>query len=98
MDARRGRCCVAVLAFLMPVWAAAAGPASVAAPDRFGLVSVIRPVARSDDARFGLTAQVRAVPAATSLDQRFTLKAVNVPAVGCDPLAGDIFANGFEGP
>ena len=99
MDARRGSCCVAALAAWLPVLAAAAGPAPAAAPDRFRLASSIRPVVRSADERFLLlTAEVRAAPAAMSKDQRFTLKALHIPEVGCDPLAGDIFADGFEGP
>lgn len=89
-----------VLAFaaLLPMFAAASDATPTSDADRFRVSAQIRPQARSDDGRFALTASARVVPAATSLDGRFALKTVNVPDVGCDPFAADIFANGFESP
>jgi len=86
------------LATLLPMFAAASDPTTTSDADRFRVSAQIRPQARSDDSRFALTASARVVPAAVSLDGRFALKAVNVPDVGCDPFAADIFANGFENP
>jgi hypothetical protein len=89
-----------VLAFatLLPMFAAASGPATGPGAERFRVSAQIRPQARSDDGRFALTASVRVVPAATSVDRRFALKAVNLPDVGCEPFPIAIFANGFESP
>lgn len=89
---------VLVLAALLPMFAAASEPTSSPDADRFRVSAEIRPQARSDDGRFTLTANLRVVPAATSLDGRFALKTVNVPDVGCEPFADGIFANGFENP
>ena len=89
---------ILAVAALLPMFAAASEPATGPSPGRFQVSAQIRPQARSDDGRFALTANVRVVPAAISLDGRFALKTVNVPDVGCDPFAADIFANGFENP
>jgi hypothetical protein len=91
-------CVVLVFAVLLPMFAAASAPTSNPDAERFRVSAQIRTQARSDDGRFALTANVRVVPATTSLDGRFALKAVNLPDVGCEPFADSIFANGFENP
>ena len=98
MRPRTRTCVVLALAALLPMFAAASESTATSGAERFRVSAQIRPQARSDDGRFALTASARVVPAATSLDGRFALKAVNVPDVGCDPFAADIFANGFENP
>ena len=98
MSPRTRNCVVLAFAALMPMFAAAFEPMTTSDADRFRVSAQIRPQARSDDGRFALTANVRVVPAATSLDGRFALKAVNLPDVGCEPFADGIFANGFENP
>lgn len=90
-------CIVLVSAAALPMFAAASEPASLPAAERFRMGSDIRPQTRSDDGRFALTATARVVPAATSRDGRFVLKAVDVPDVGCAPFPADgLFADGFE--
>jgi hypothetical protein len=98
MRPRVRNCVVLVFAVLLPMFAAASEPTPTSDADRFRVSAQIRPQTRSDDGRFALTASARVEPSATSLDGRFALKAVNVPNVGCDPFAADIFANGFENP
>ena len=63
---------------------------------RFQVHGEIQPQSRSDDGRFALGAELKVVPEQASVDGRFAIKAVNVPAAGCDPLL-ELFANGFEG-
>jgi hypothetical protein len=65
---------------------------------RFRLQAELRPLAVSACGRFALDAQARLAPEAKSADGRFTLKAVHVPAVGCDPFPDPLFADGFENP
>ncbi len=60
----------------------------------FLLVGEIRPLVRSDDGRYALSAELRITPEDTSADGRFTLKAVNAPEAGCE--IDGLFANGFE--
>ena len=95
MSPRTRNCVVLAFAALMPMFAAAFEPMTTSDADRFRVSAQIR---RSDDGRYARTANVRVVPAATSLDGRFALKAVNLPDVGCEPFADGIFANGFENP
>ena len=63
---------------------------------RFQVHGEIHPQSRSDDGRFALGAELKVVPEQASADGRFAIKAVNVPAAGCDPLL-ELFASGFEG-
>ena len=63
---------------------------------RFQVQGEIQPQSRSDDGRFALGAELKVVPEQASVDDRFVLKAINVPEAGCDPLL-ELFANGFEG-
>ena len=63
---------------------------------RFQVHGEIQPQSRSDDGRFALGADLKVVPEQASADGRFAIKAVNIPAAGCDPLL-ELFANGFEG-
>jgi hypothetical protein len=65
---------------------------------RFRVEAELRPLAVSACGRFALDAQARLAPEAKSADGRFTLKAVRVPAVGCDPFPDPLFADGFENP
>jgi hypothetical protein len=77
-----------------------AGPvlasATIDTPARFAVQAELRPLAVSDDGRFAVDARARHAPEGTSADRRYTLKALNVPAVGCEPAADPLFANGFE--
>lgn len=91
-------CVVLLFAALLPAFAATSDQQPDLKSDRFRVSAQIRPQERSDDGRFALTAYVRVVPAATSLDGRFAVKAINVPDVGCEPFPIAIFANGFENP
>ncbi len=77
-----------------------AGPADPAAADssRFQVVAALEEKATSSDGRFAVQAELRHAPQASTADLRFRLKAVNVPAVGCDPLGPDLFSDGFENP
>lgn len=70
--------------------------AATDSPARFAVQAELRPLAVSDDGRFAVDARARHAPEATSADRRYTLKALNVPAVGCEPSADPLFANGFE--
>ncbi len=63
---------------------------------RFQVHGEIQPQSRSDDGRFALGSELKVVPEQASVDDRFVLRAVNVPEAGCDPLL-ELFANGFEG-
>jgi hypothetical protein len=69
-----------------------------AAPSRYRLEAELRPLAVSACGRFALDARARSAPEAQSADGRYALKAVHVPAVGCDPFPDPVFADGFEGP
>jgi hypothetical protein len=77
---------------------AVSGAAEGAEAPRFRVESELRPLAVSACGRFALDAQARLAPEAKSADGRFTLKAVRVPAVGCDPFPDPLFADGFENP
>ena len=93
------RASIVLVLSTLPVFAPASEPVSGTGAERFRASADIRSHARSDDGRFALTGTARVVPAATSRDGRFELKAVNVPDVGCDPFPADgLFANGFEAP
>lgn len=65
---------------------------------RFALTAELRPIAVSACGRFALDASDRHAAEARSADGRYALKAVNTPAVGCDPFPDPIFSNGFEAP
>ena len=86
------RVAIAALLVLAPI--AFASDAS----SRYVIEAELRPLALSADGRFGLDATARYAPEAKSDDGRFVLKAVNVPAGGCEASPDAIFANGFEGP
>ena len=76
-----------------------AGSADPAAdPSRFRVVAALAEKATSNDGRFAVLAELSHAPEASTVDRRFNLKVVNVPAVGCDPLGPDIFSDGFESP
>ncbi|MBK9656519.1 MAG: hypothetical protein IPO66_14075 [Rhodanobacteraceae bacterium] len=53
---------------------------------RFQVHGEIQPQSRSDDGRFALGSELKVVPEQASVDDRFAMKAVNVPDAGCDPL------------
>jgi hypothetical protein len=78
--------------------AAWAAPVPLAGADsgRFDASAEVHPLGRSADGRFTASGEVRVQPAAASADGRFVLKATNVPSVGCEPFADELFANGFE--
>ncbi len=78
--------------FVGPVLASATTDSSA----RFAVQAELRPLAVSDDGRFAVDARARHAPEGISADRRYTLKAINVPAVGCEPSADPLFANGFE--
>jgi hypothetical protein len=63
---------------------------------RFRIEGAITPRVVSDDGRFGVQAQFNANEGKRSVDGRFALKAVNVPAGGCAPAPDALFSNGFE--
>lgn len=79
-------------------WVSGSGAADVGGrvepPAAFSLVGEIRPLVRSDDGRYALSAELRMTPADSSADGRFTLKAINAPEAGCE--IDGVFANGFE--
>ncbi len=77
--------------------AALADPAT-SDPSQFPVVATLEEKATSSDGRFTVQAKLRHAPEASTADRRFSLKAVNVPAVGCDPLGPDLFSDGFENP
>ena len=92
-----GRAASLHLSALLAISLAANMPAAAEdGPTRFQVRGEILPLARSDEGRYALGAEVRMTPERSSNDGRFVLKAVNVPDAGCDPLL-DLFANGFEG-
>ncbi len=91
-----GRWIAVVTVLLLSPGLMAAGDA--AAPSRFRLEAELRPLAVSACGRFALDARARSAPEARSADGRYALKAVHVPAVGCDPFPDPVFADGFEGP
>jgi hypothetical protein len=72
--------------------------APAAAAHRFSLEAELRQRTVSADGRFALEASARYVPEVKSANARFALKAVNVPAVSCDPFPDPIFSSGFEAP
>lgn len=75
----------------------ATAPATAEGPtDRFAVRAEIRPQSRSPEGRFAIAADVRVTAEVKSTNGRYTLKATNVPAAGCDALV-DLYANGFEG-
>ena len=94
-DTRRTRSVLIAtsLAALLAVPALAAETAQ-----RYTVEAELRPLALSADGRFGLDATAHYAPDAKSADGRYTLKAVNVPAGGCEAFVDPIFSNGFEGP
>lgn len=65
-------------------------------PARFVVQAELRPVAVSSCGRFAIDAAARYTPQAKSTDGRYALKAVNVPAGGCEPFPDPLFSNGFE--
>jgi hypothetical protein len=65
---------------------------------RFKVAGALTELATSNDGRFAVQAELRHTPEANTADQRFTLKTVNLPEGGCDPLGEDLFSNGFENP
>ncbi len=79
-------------------WASGLGAADIGSqaepPAALSLVGEIRPLVRSDDGRYTLSAELRMMPEDSSVDGRFTLKAVNAPEAGCE--IDGVFANGFE--
>lgn len=96
-------CCLSAplplaLLTLACVSGSAVATAEPADPSRFQVVATISERASSDDGRFMVQAELRHAPEAKTADQRFSLKAVNVPAAGCDPLGSDLFNDGFENP
>jgi hypothetical protein len=84
----------------------AAGPAATADdPDdpvsRYRIVTAPTEAtspATSTCGRYAVAAESRYAPEARSRDGRYALKAVNLPAVGCDPFPDPLFRNGFESP
>lgn len=92
-----GRAVRMQLTALLALSMAATAPAmaDVESP-RFQVYGEIQPQSHSDDGRYALGADLKMVPEQASADGRFAIKAVNVPAAGCDPLL-DLFTNGFEG-
>jgi hypothetical protein len=92
-----GRSLALLVAILLAPASAQAADGSPTA-SRFRLEAELRPLAVSACGRFALDAQARLAPEAKSADGRFTLKAVHVPAVGCDPFPDPLFADGFENP
>ncbi len=77
---------------------AVALPAPAAPDSRFHVEATLVPRATSADGRFTLDAAAQHMPTESSEDGRFQLKTVKLPAVGCDPLGPDVFADGFESP
>lgn len=77
---------------------ALAAASDTADPGRFKVAAALSESAVSGDGRYAVQAELRHVPEARTADQRFSLKAVNVPAGGCNALGEDVFSNGFEGP
>lgn len=77
-----------------PALTASAGEAA----RRFRVDADLRPLGQSADGRFALDATARFTPAATSMNGRYTLKAVKAPTAGCDPFLDPMFADGFELP
>jgi hypothetical protein len=63
-------------------------------PAALSLVGEIRPLVRSDDGRYAMSADLRMTPEDSSADGRFALKAINAPEAGCE--IDGVFANGFE--
>lgn len=66
--------------------------------ERFRVLADIHANPRSEEGRFALRGELRAMSVGSSPDGRFLLKAVHAPDVGCDPFTDSLFANGFEGP
>ena len=77
---------------------ALAAASDTADPGRFKVAAALSESAVSSDGRYAVQAELRHVPEASTADRRFSLKAVNVPAGGCNALGDDVFSNGFEGP
>lgn len=96
----RSRCFSPPRPAVLLALACALGPAAVLAgsadSSRFRVVAALEEKATSNDGRFAVQAELRHAPEASTADRRFSLKAVNVPAVGCDPLGPDLFSDGFE--
>jgi hypothetical protein len=67
-------------------------------PARFSMEAELRARALSTCGRYAIDAMARYAPAAMSTDGRYTLRAINLPAGGCDPFPDELFADGFEGP
>jgi hypothetical protein len=84
----------------------AAGPAAIAGDpsdpaSRYRIVTAQAKAsspATSTCGRYAIAAESRYAPEARSRDGRYALKAVNLPAVGCDPFPDPLFQNGFESP
>lgn len=100
---RADRCPSPAIALALALAIGVASAAALAAerpdpPARFALDAELRPLAVSACGRYAIEASARYAPEAKSADGRYTLKSVNAPAGGCDPLPDPVFANGFETP
>ncbi len=81
-----------ILAAIGPGLALAGAPIEV--DSRYRVSAELKPVARSDNGRYALSAEVRVVPQQTSADGRYALKSASGMTCGVGPDA--LFANGFE--
>lgn len=84
-------------ALILVGWVPALSATDAEAPSTAPALSVtaeIRPLVRSDDSRYALSAELRMTPEKRSADGRFTLKTINAPEAGCE--IDGLFANGFE--
>lgn len=80
-----------MFAAMAPGLVLAAAP--IAADARYRVSAELKPVTRSAEGRYALSAEVRVVPQQASADGRYVLKSTNA---SCDPLDFSLFANGFE--
>lgn len=87
---------IAALLFGASVAMPALATEQAAPPARFAVQAELRPLAVSSCGRFAIDAKARYTPEAKSADGRYALKAVNVPAGGCEPFSDALFSNGFE--
>jgi hypothetical protein len=91
---RRAGLTALILVGWVPALSATDAEAPSTAPALLSVTAEIRPLVRSDDSRYALSAELRMTPEKRSADGRFMLKAVNAPEAGCE--IDGLFANGFE--